>query len=73
MRVAHELVVKGYARPAFGGTSRRRSIMKTHQLSRWVTFFEKMIQQYGVAAFALFPLPEGGGFFVPAKNFYRIL
>ena len=36
-------------------------------------FFEKMIQQYGVAAFALFPLPEGGGFFVPAKNFYRIL
>lgn len=25
-------------------------------------FFEKMIQQYGAAAFALFPLPEGGGF-----------
>ncbi len=39
VRVAHELVVKGYARPAFGGTSRRRSIMKTHQLSWWVTFF----------------------------------
>ena len=38
VRVAHELVVKGYARPAFGGTSRRRSIMKNHQLSWWVTF-----------------------------------
>ena len=37
-RVAHEPVVKGYARPAFGGTSRRRSIMKNRQLSRWVTF-----------------------------------
>ena len=39
VRVAHKLVVKGYARPAFGGTSRRRSIMKNHQLSWWVTFF----------------------------------
>ena len=39
MRVAHGLVVKGYARPAFGGTSRRRSIMKNHQLSWWVPFF----------------------------------
>ena len=38
MRVAHGLVVKGYARPAFGGTSRRRSIMKNHQLSWWVPF-----------------------------------
>ena len=30
--------VKGCARPAFGGTSRRRSNMKNHQLSWWVTF-----------------------------------
>ena len=43
MRVAHGLVVKGYALPAFGGTSRRRSIMKNHQLSWWVPFAEKFI------------------------------
>ena len=38
--MAHGLVVKGCARPAFGGTSRRRSIMKNHQLSWWVTFLQ---------------------------------
>ena len=34
VRVALGLVNKGYARPAFGDTSRRRSIMKDHRLSR---------------------------------------
>ena len=43
MRVAHGLVVKGYARPAFGGTSCRRSIMKNHQLSWWVPFSTRLI------------------------------
>ena len=38
------ILVKGYARPAFGGTSRRRSIMKNHQLSWWVPF---LILKYG--------------------------